>query len=128
MGRIGLGLLLAIWAGAAQAECLAFGRDIARANSQTTFEDRMADHLRANLTRFGEVDFDCLSHAFEALPAKTDVTSGRTPGGVEHRFTLDRKGAFLARNGGIYTLAVVTRPGGLIVLKSASGLNFGLVR
>ena len=128
MGRICLSLLLALWAGAAQADCLAFGRDIARANSQTTFEDRMADHLAANLSRFGEVDFDCLSHAFEALPANTDVTAGRTPDGVEHRFTLDRKGAFLARDGGIYTLAVEARPGGLVVLKKANDLNFGLAR
>lgn len=128
MGRICLGLLLALWAGAAQADCLAFGRDIVRANSQTAFEDRMADHLIANLSRFGELDFDCLSHAFEALPARTDVTSGRTPDGVEHRFTLNREGAFLARDGGIYTLPVQARLGGLIVLKKANGLDFGLVR
>lgn len=126
MGRICLSLLLALWAGAVQAECLAFGRDVVRANSQTAFEDRMADHFRANLIRFGEVDFDCLSHAFEALPANTDVTSGRTPDGVEHRFTLNRKGAFLARDGGIYTLPIEARPGGLVVLKKANGLSFGL--
>lgn len=127
MGRIALGFLLALWAGAAQADCLAFGRDVARSNSQATFEDRLAAHLRANLIRFGEVDFDCLSHAFEALPARTDVTAGRTADGTEYRFTLDRQGAFLARDGGVYMAAVQNRRGGLIALKRADGRVTGLV-
>ncbi|MEL7106666.1 MAG: hypothetical protein AAGM21_12155 [Pseudomonadota bacterium] len=95
--------------------------------SQPAFEDKLADHLKANLIRFGEIDFDCLTHAFEALPARTDVTAGRTGAGIEYRFTLDRKGAFLTRDGGVYRAAVEARRGGLVTLKRADGRVTGLV-
>lgn len=120
-------LLVGLWAGQVQAECLAFRTDIARIWSDKVLEDRVAAYLRANARRFGGIDWDCLEHAFTVLSRTTSVRSvrgGGVQGGDVYRFTVDRSRNPLALaaapgSGGVFTAVVrVTAAGRVAVMRS----------
>ncbi|MDJ1006845.1 MAG: hypothetical protein QNJ13_03390 [Paracoccaceae bacterium] len=96
---------------------MAFQSDITRVWSDTALEARVAAHLGANEERFGEIDWDCLAHAFSVLSQTSSVEVARgAGGGVVYRFVVDRGGNPLAvlgsAEGGVFVAVVEVAPGG----------------